>query len=214
MSLLLFDDFRKRYGPKLILSIQEMSWEPGIHAVLGANGSGKSTLLKVLGGLIPHEGKIYLEDQIELARQVRKHRELINYCEAEPVFPDFLRGNYLIDLYVKYKSASHEQVSQLKEALGITDYPTHKISTYSSGMKKKLALLLAFLGTPSLILLDEPFATLDRQAREGLVKLILSSRERGVSFVLTSHQAFHPSLRIDQFWHISQQELHPGKPTL
>lgn len=211
MSLLLFADFRKRYGAHLILQIPDLSWEAGIHAVLGPNGSGKSTLLKVLGGLIPHEGKIFLNDQIELARQPRKHRQLISYCEAEPVFPDFLRGSYLIELYSSYKSAPEEQLIQLKDALNISDYTDQKISTYSSGMKKKLALLLAFLGSPDLILLDEPFATLDKEAQAGLIQLILAYRDKGTSFVLTSHQAFHPSIPIDQFWHITDQQLQSGK---
>ena len=73
----------------------------GMHVVVGANGSGKSTLLKVLAGLVPYTGEISLFDEIDLLKNRMKHRQMVNYCAAEPDFPAFLIGQYLLDMYVK-----------------------------------------------------------------------------------------------------------------
>ena len=62
------------------------------------------------------------------------------------------------------------------------------MSSYSSGMLKKLSLVLAFIGNPVLILLDEPFITLDMDAVRGLQQLIEQKQAAGVSFCISSHQ--------------------------
>lgn len=212
MSLLNFDQFSKRYGAHLVLEIDSLDWTPGIHVLLGPNGSGKSTLLKSLAGLIPFKGKILLDDQWQLQKDRRQQGLLINYCEAEPVFPPFLRGNYLMEMYLRYKEGTIEQQDGLREHLGIGEYTEQKISSYSSGMKKKLALLLAFTGNPKLILLDEPFATLDQDAQAGLRSLINERVGKGCSFLLTTHQAFPQEIQADHFWHIQGRNILNGKP--
>ncbi|MEM8887489.1 MAG: ATP-binding cassette domain-containing protein [Bacteroidota bacterium] len=208
MTLLRFDSFIKRYGYHIILEIDQVEIPEGLHLLQGPNGSGKSTLLKVLSGLIPFEGKIRLMDEIDLQKDRKAHRRRVSYCEAEPLFPEFLTGSYLVEMFMKLKSGTQEELDEIKSALGITDYLEHKIGSYSSGMKKKLALLLAFLGSPSLILLDEPLNTLDQISQEALKRLILLYREKGSSIMLATHQDISElDLPIELFFRIHDQKL-------
>lgn len=185
--LLSFSGFRKRYGEFLVLETESLELQAGIHLLIGPNGSGKTTLMKALSGMIAFEGDILL-DGTNLKQEKMMHRRWVNYCEAEPIFPTYLTGTHLIELYRESKNGSEEQVERIREILGIGDYLSQPVGTYSSGMKKKLALLLALLGNPKLILLDEPLTTLDPKAQPQLVALIREYVSKGVSFILSSHQ--------------------------
>ncbi len=208
--MLQLTDFRKRYGRQTILSLAELFIPTGVHALGGPNGSGKSTWLKILAGMIPFEGEILLEPDIRLQTDHRSHRLAVSYAEAEPLFPPYITGQYLVDLFLSLKGGHPDQLQTLKGALGITDYLTQKIATYSSGMKKKLALCLAFIGQARLILLDEPFNTLDSDAKAGLAQLITQHAQSGVNFMLATHLTEQlDQVPITHAWHIHQHQLQP-----
>lgn len=190
--------FRKHYPLGFTLEIKDLNLPSGIHLILGENGSGKSTLLRALAGIHPAEGKIILEG-ISLAQNPLAFRMQVGFAEAEPIFPNFLSLDDLVEVVASSKKAPVNQIEELKEILGIGDYSSNPIGTYSSGMLKKSALLLAFLGAPKLVILDEPFTTLDRESQERLTQLILDLSENGISFLLTSHQSeplHHLPIRI------------------
>ncbi len=181
-------DFRKQYPLGFSLEIKDLNLPSGIHLILGENGSGKSTLLRALAGIHSAEGEILLEG-ISLSSDPLAYRMLVGFAEAEPLFPSFLSLDDLIQVVASSKKAPINQIEELKVILGIGDYSSNPIGSYSSGMLKKSALLLAFLGTPKLVILDEPFTTLDRESQERLTQLILDLSETGISFLLTSHQS-------------------------
>jgi ABC-2 type transport system ATP-binding protein len=114
----------------------------------------------------------------------------VNYGEAEPLYPPFLTGHDLIRLFADSKKADQKQVNQLLESLGVEAFKHQTLGTYSSGMLKKLSLVLAFIGPARIILLDEPLITLDVATVEVVYNLIHAARERDVSFLISSHQAF------------------------
>jgi ABC-2 type transport system ATP-binding protein len=93
-----------------------------------------------------------------------------------------------VQFYRQTKGGSGEQASQLAEVLGIAPFLANKVGTYSSGMMKKLSLLLCFTSSPRLILLDEPFITLDVNTVSVLRELIAQYSENGISFLISSHQ--------------------------
>lgn len=209
MPLLQIQNLEKSYDQKLVLQKDKLEVPPGLHLLLGSNGSGKSTFIKVLAGLIPFEGRIILQGNIQLGKDHRKHRMAVNYAEADPAFPPYLNGHYLVDMYMGLKKSSEEQVRYLSALLGINDFLSQKISSYSSGMRKKLALLLAFMGSPELILLDEPFNALDAQSRQGLEDLIKLKVEEGVNFILATHIHTHrPQLPFTTEIQVMDHELH------
>lgn len=178
----------KSYGSKTILEIDHFSIPNGIFWLLGHNGIGKTTLLKLIGGIEPFKGNIAFND-IDLKQSPVEYRRLVNMGEAEPLFPPFLKGKELIDLFAKAKQAETEQVDFLIDRLNVHAYINTPMGSYSSGMIKKLSLILAFLGNPALILLDEPLITLDKESQEIIQTLIINSwKERNISFIISSHQ--------------------------
>lgn len=185
--MLQFDRYRKKYGDHTVIEVPALELPQGIYRLQGTNGSGKTTLIKSIAGLIPYDGNI-----IVAGNNIRKDRiaytATVNYAEAEPQYPDFVTGNDLVRFYAATKKATAEQVIQLTEAMGIAEYAGNKTGTYSSGMAKKLSLVLAFMGRPKLVLLDEPLITLDVQAVANLQQLVAQYLQHGVTFLITSHQ--------------------------
>ncbi|OUJ74790.1 ABC transporter ATP-binding protein [Hymenobacter crusticola] len=183
--------FRKSYNHHPILQIDDFTITPGVYWLRGVNGSGKSTFLKATAGLISYEGDIILNQQLNSKKQSVAYRSAVNFAEAEPIFPDFLTGAELIQLFKSAKNAPHRQEDNYVESMQMNAYINDPISTYSSGMLKKLSLVLAFLGRPSCILLDEPLTTLDAASLPILYSWIANHyQQQETMFLLSSHQAF------------------------
>lgn len=181
--------FKKYYHHRLVLSVEELVLEPGIYWVQGANGSGKSTLLKSLAGLLHVEGEVTLNNKYALQQQTKAYRRLVNFADAEPLFPPYLSGRNMVALFVEAKNGDTREAARYMEQMNMEDYIDDPISTYSSGMLKKLSLVLAFVGRPVLMLLDEPLITMDQDSLQVLFHWIRESHAQGVSFLLASHQA-------------------------
>lgn len=189
--MLQLTNVRKSYHGRAVLNIDSFAFSPGIYWVQGANGAGKSTLLRAIAGVTPFEGNILLAGQWSVKQQAVAYRRRVNFAEAEPLFPEFLTGWELIQLFRAAKSGPPHQEDFYLESLHMTSYVHEPIGTYSSGMLKKLSLVLAFLGEPTCILLDEPLTTLDAAAIPVLCAWMARQRaERGTSFLLSSHHAF------------------------
>ena len=183
--------FSKTYQGRVVLRIDYFAFSPGAYWIQGANGSGKSTLLKAIAGVTPFEGDILLAGQLSVKKQAVAYRRLVNFAEAEPLFPPFLTGRELIHLFRAAKNGPPHQEDFYLESLQMTSYVHEPVGTYSSGMLKKLSLVLAFLGQPTCIVLDEPLTTLDAEAIPVLCSWIASQQaQQGTSFLLSSHQAF------------------------
>jgi ABC-2 type transport system ATP-binding protein len=181
-------NFSKTYHGRAVLRIDDFTFAPGLHWIRGANGAGKSTLLKAIAGITPFAGDIQLTGGPSVKQQPAAYRRLVNFAEAEPVFPEFLTGRELIDLFREAKNGLPRQEESYLDDLGMTAYVREPVGTYSSGMLKKLALVLAFLGRPTCIVLDEPLTTLDAEAIPVLCAWLLRQRAQGTSVLLSSHQ--------------------------
>ncbi|SEW34072.1 ABC transporter ATP-binding protein [Chitinophaga arvensicola] len=181
-------EVKKNYQDVNILDIARLELPAGIYWLQGENGAGKTTCMKVMAGLIPFKGEILLQDNVSSRQHPVQFRRLINYAEAEPFYPSFLTGRDLLELYLRTKGGDPEQIRAISEKLGVHVFVNNPVSSYSSGMLKKLSLLLAFTGNPALILLDEPLITIDTRALAVLYDLIREYNAKGVSFIITSHQ--------------------------
>ncbi|RSK41107.1 ABC transporter ATP-binding protein [Hymenobacter perfusus] len=187
--MLTIHNFHKAYHGHTVLRLDEFTIDSGIHWLRGHNGSGKSTFLKALAGILSFEGDVTIPPAISLKKHPTAYRSAVNFAEAEPVFPDFLTGTELIRLFKSAKNAPAWQEEPYVESMGMTGYLPDRISTYSSGMLKKLSLVLAFLGRPACILLDEPLTTLDAESLPILSAWIAGQHQQaGTTFLLSSHQ--------------------------
>jgi len=200
-------NFQKSYGERPILTIPDWQLPPGIHWLKGPNGAGKTTLFRSIAGMLPHEGSVML-NELDSRRNVVAYRLRVNYAEAEPTFPPFLTAHELIAWVADAKQAPAGQAAALIEAFGVGTYQHTPVGTYSSGMLKKTSLIMAFLGQPTLILLDEPLVTLDVAATQTVAELIDEARLAGVNFLLSSHQAMETAqLPIDSVWQVANQTV-------
>ena len=207
--MLSFHNYSKTYNGQLILSVDYLKLVPGIYWLRGENGSGKSTLFKSLAGLIPFEGEIEFSDVVNLKKHPVDFRKRVNYSEAEPAFPGFLTAKDLVRFVAKLKKATKEQEQHYIERMGINVFFEKSCDTFSSGMLKKLSLALAFLGSPKIIILDEPLITLDDQTRTALISLIREvNRNKDIITLLSSHQSFDLSeLEIARSFEIRNRRL-------
>ena len=188
--MLQFEQVQKSYDQHAVLEIPSLILEKNIYWLQGPNGSGKTTFLRMLAGLIPFKGNILLNG-INLHENPLPYRRLVSFAEAEPLYPSFITGNELVSFYKDIRKAESAQTDMLINFFRMHRFLSQPVGSYSSGMIKKLSLLLAFIGRPSLILLDEPLSTLDEGAIHHMPDLIYAYyKEFGTCFIFSSHQPF------------------------
>lgn len=186
--MLEFIQTEKSYGKRTILSIPHLRLDRGIYWLQGSNGSGKTTLLRMIAGLLPFKGDIILNDHSQ-HKQALAYRRAVSWADAEPLYPEFLKGQDLVAFYQEIRKADIRQIHELTDLFQVRSYLDAPIGTYSSGMVKRLSLVLAFIGEPRLIALDEPLVTLDKESIPILYELIANRyRHEQCSFLISSHQ--------------------------
>ena len=191
--LLTVEGLSKRFGDRLLFDIERLDIEAGAAYVLtGANGAGKSTLLRVLCGLERAEaGRLaFLGQALHLAPYPRRMRDAFAYVHQHPVmFSTSIAVNIAYGL--KARGLARDEVrSRVDEAIawaGIGHLRASPTQTLSGGEKQRVALARARVLRPRLLLLDEPTANLDGQAREAVIALIPTLLSSGSSVVMACH---------------------------
>jgi len=201
-------NYSKSYNNHTIVAVEDLEIPEGIHWVKGINGSGKSTFFRSVAGIIPFDGEISWNN-LDIRKDAVTYRMQVNMSEADPLYPDYLSGYDLLNFIAEAKKAETSQLQQLAEVLGVDVYWKSAIGTYSSGMLKKISLLSAFLGKPSLIMLDEPLITIDDRSVKIVYELVKEyAEQQGVSFLLSSHQDFRfEQLAIKNIYLVQNQTI-------
>ena len=158
-------------------------------AVLGANGAGKTTLLRLLStGLRPSYGRASV-DGLDIDREAALVRERVAYLShATALYDDLTAGENLRFAAAMLRTPDAvERVARALDDVGLASRAADRVRDFSAGMRKRLALGRILLGSPSLVLLDEPYAALDA-AGMGLVDELLAAwRQAGVTVLVASH---------------------------
>lgn len=188
ISMLELKKVKKAYHSKPILQVDSFTLEKGIYHLKGANGTGKTTLLKMIAGLLPFDGDIVFQS-ISQKKSPVHYRQQLSWAEAEPLYPAFITGRDLLELYRDIRGIQKNETGDLVISFNMAEYIDEPVGTYSAGMTKKLSLLLAFTGLPSICLLDEPFITLDDASAAFIADLVIDEhRRKGTTFIISSHQ--------------------------
>lgn len=175
----------RRYGEVTALDDVDLRIEPGsLVGLLGPNGAGKSTVLSLLQGTRrPTTGTVTLFGG-DPAQAVNRTR--LGSTPQETALPPTLRVGEVVD-FVGRHFADRVPTASLAEQFGFGDLLRRQTGSLSGGQQRRLAVALAFVGRPRLVLLDEPTTGLDVDARRTLWDAIRRQHELGATIVLTSH---------------------------
>jgi ABC-2 type transport system ATP-binding protein len=174
---------------KLILKNVNLQVPKGsIYGFLGANGAGKSTTMRLIMGLFNDEAnsvKVFQENVSTIyPRALQNIGSLIDY----PAFYDHLSGYDNLKIVCIIKQLNASKIDEVLDTVGLTEAKNIKMKKYSLGMKQRLAIALALISDPELLVLDEPVNGLDpngmMEVRELLIKL---NKEKGVTIFISSH---------------------------
>jgi ABC-2 type transport system ATP-binding protein len=203
-----FIGVQKKFGDNLVIDIKTFRLEDGVYWLQGINGSGKTTILRMIAGLIPFKGDILI-DSVSQRRDSVVYRRKVSWADAEPLYPNFITGKDLVGLYKQVRKVGQTSIDLLIDLFQVKLFLSMPLGDYSSGMVKKLSLLLAFIGEPRLILLDEPLITLDKESIPRVYEHIMSLHlKKKIGFIISSHQELSQTLfPVDRKLLISQGKI-------
>jgi ABC-2 type transport system ATP-binding protein/nitrous oxidase accessory protein len=183
-----FDRLTKRFGDYTAVDNLSLEVTPN-HAVAlwGPNGAGKTTVIKCLLGLLRYEGAISIGG-FDAQRQGKQARALLGYVPQELAFYDDMGAAETAYFFARVKRARPERVPLVLEQVGLAQHGRKPVRALSGGMKQRLALALALLADPPVLVLDEPTSSLDTGARQQFVQLLTHVRETGRTVIFTSHR--------------------------
>ena len=179
----------RRFGTVHALKGVSLNVEEGeVLGLLGHNGAGKSTMMKlVLGILAPSAGSIRVLGEDPRGHHARRLRLQLGYLPENVSFYDNLNGREVLRYFSRLKHVPVPEADRLLERVGLGHAAGRRVRTYSKGMRQRLGLAQALLGSPRLLLLDEPTVGLDPMAVRDVYGMIDELRGRGTSVILSSH---------------------------
>jgi ABC-type multidrug transport system ATPase subunit len=157
-------------------------------ALWGPNGAGKTTLLKCLLGLIPFEGTAQVQG-FRCGPRYKAARRLLGYVPQEIRLHPDQTVREAVDFYRRLRAASRERAAELLAEWQLRDVEEQPVRALSGGMKQKLALVIALLSDPPVLLLDEPTSNLDLRTRQELGALLERLKKAGKTLLFCSHRA-------------------------
>lgn len=162
-----------------------------IFGLLGPNGSGKTTTINVISGLsVPTSGEIRVLGY-DVRRNARQVRQILGSVPQETALYEELSAwsnmDFHADLFGIPRKEKKERITKLLELVQLLERKDSRVSTFSGGMKRRLALARALLHDPQLIYLDEPTLGVDVQARRVIWDYILALRDQGKTVLITTN---------------------------
>ena len=190
--MLTIEHLTKAYGEKKAVDDLSLHIAPGeIYGFIGHNGAGKTTTIKACTGIMNFdEGEIRINGTSIKDNPIRC-KEQMAYIPDNPDLYEFLTGekyvNFVADVFGVPLEERKERMNRFAEMFEIAGDLPQPISTYSHGMKQKLALVSAFVHKPNLIIMDEPFVGLDPKAAFLLKEEMRKHCQEGGAIFFSTH---------------------------
>lgn|SRR5574337_180570 len=184
------EGLRKAFGTNAVLDRVDLCLDPGeVLLLLGPNGAGKTTLLKILATLMRPSaggGSVAGFDLLKDVAAIRGRVGLL--AHGSYLYEDLTAVENLRFWTTLWGiSADDDAVRRALVAVELEPVARERVRTFSSGMKRRLALARILLGAPCLLLLDEPYAGLDQRGKKWLEELLLTFKSRGCAVVMATH---------------------------
>ena len=190
--MLKINGLTKTYGDKKAVDDLTLHISPGeIYGFIGHNGAGKTTTIKSCAGILQFDaGEIYV-DGLSVKTDALECKRRMAYIPDNPDLYEFMSGikylNFIADIFCVPADARMERIRKYADIFGLTDDLAQPISAYSHGMKQKLAIISAWLHTPKLIIMDEPFVGLDPKAAHELKQMMREHCDAGGAIFFSTH---------------------------
>ena len=191
--MLTISNLKKSYDGKTnIIDDLNLVIETGdIYGFIGHNGAGKTTTIKAITGIHPFEGGSVVFDGISLSEQPLRYKSMLAYIPDSPDLYESMTGirfiNFIADMFDVSATKRDANIKKYADAFELTGALGSPISTYSHGMKQKLAIISALVHEPKLVVMDEPFVGLDPRASHLLKGFMHEICENGGSIFFSTH---------------------------
>ena len=190
--MLKIDHLTKTYGEKKAVDDLSLHIQPGeLYGFIGHNGAGKTTTLKSVVGILQFDSGEITIDGVSVKADPITCKKNIAYIPDNPDLYDFMTGmqclNFVCDIFGVAADVRQERIQALAEGFELTADLAQPISSYSHGMKQKLAIISAWLHQPKLIIMDEPFVGLDPKASHTLKGMMREVCDQGGAIFFSTH---------------------------
>ena len=188
--LIEIEKLSKSFGEQKVLDKIDFKLESGeIVGLIGPSGSGKSTLIKTMLGMEKaDEGEALVLDYKMPKREILSN---IGYMAQSDALYEMLTGYENLDFFGKMKGVPSDklkkEIEYIAEIVDLTNDLKKLVSKYSGGMKRRLSLAIALIGSPELLILDEPTVGIDPSLRKNIWKELFKQRDNGVGILVTIH---------------------------
>ena len=190
--MLKIKNLTKKYGE--VKAVDNLSLEIAageIYAFIGHNGAGKTTTIKACMGILSFdEGEIFIDGK-SIKEQALECKSVSAYIPDNPELYSYLSGiaylNFVADVYGVSAKEREEKIKKYSKEFEIEKNLASPIGTYSHGMKQKIAIISAWLHSPKLIIMDEPFVGLDPRASHILKQMMREHCDAGGSIFFSTH---------------------------
>ena len=177
-------------------------------ALVGPNGSGKSSVLRCFLGLVPYRGQAQIAGH-DCAREPIAARGAVGYLPQRSSFGD-PTAQEALSFVARLRRVDPARVLLALQQVGLDRYARQRARTFSGGMQQRLSLAAALLADPPVLLLDEPTASLDRQAQSEFLALADELRRDGRTLLLCSHRAEEIDRLADRVLELEAGRVQPS----
>lgn len=192
MEAIIIEDLVKRYGQFVAVDRATLRVDEGtVYGLIGPNGAGKSTIIRSLLGLVPYQGGKVVVSGTDMSSPDAQRKVRIGYLPQKAAFQEWRTCEQALLTLGRLSGLEGDvlrtRVDETLELLGIEEFRNRKVSKLSGGTLQKLGFAQAILHEPSVLVLDEPMASLDPASRFMLKKIIKELRATGTTILFSSH---------------------------